>query len=310
MFQKKLNILRNIFGYNYSTGGELLFKCPRCNHHKNKLSINIEKNAYKCWVCEYSGNSIFSLVKRYGSYSQKKEWEAYEDKIEILDFDRIFFQTEEEEEVEILSLPKDFKTLTGKDKTSSSIKYINYLKSRNILEKDILKWKIGYSSEGEYANRVIIPSFDTLGNLNYFIARDVGDDWLKYKNPPISKDVIFNDLFVDWNSDVVLVEGVFDAINAENSVPILGSTLSEKSKLFQKIVKKSPNIYIALDSDAEKKSINIIKNLLQYGIRVYKVDISPYPDVSEMPKEVFEERREKATFVDSGDYLLYRTLNM
>ena len=176
---------------------------------------------------------------------------------------------------------------------------------------DILKWKIGYCNEGEYSNRVVIPSFDIDGHINYYVARTVTNDWPTYKNPSTSKDIIFNDLFVDWDSrEVVVVEGVFDAIKAGNAIPLLGSTLKEGSELFQKIVLLGCKVYVALDADADKKALKIIKKLLQYDVSVYKIDINPYSDVAEMTTEEFQERKEKASFVGDGDYLLYHALNL
>ena len=57
---------------------------------------------------------------------------------------------------------------------------------------------------------------------------------MKYLNPPVSKNVVFNELYVDWDEAVVIVEGVFDAITVgQNGIPILGSSLREESKLFK-----------------------------------------------------------------------------
>ena len=124
-------------------------------------------------------------------------------------------------------------------------------------------------------------------------------------NPPADKDIIYNDLYISWDNDLVLVEGIFDAIVAgPNSVPILGSTLREGSRLFQKIIKNDTPIYIALDLDADKKSLQLIKDLLQYDIETYKIDIFPYKDVAEMPKEEFLKRKENATFMTESNYLV------
>ena len=45
-------------------------------------------------------------------------------------------------------------------------------------------------------------------------------------------------LYLDWDKDITIVEGVFDAIVAGNAIPLLGSTLRENSYIFQKIVDK------------------------------------------------------------------------
>ena len=157
---------------------------------------------------------------------------------------------------------------------------------------------------------MIIPSFDSDGYINYFVARSFTEDWYRYKNPPASKDIVFNELYVDWTKDIILTEGVFDAIRAGNAIPLLGSSLSERSKLFQKIVASGVDMYVALDTDAEKKALKLIRSLLEYDINVYKIDIHPFSDVGEMTKEEFEQRKEKADFVQEGDYLLYHALSL
>jgi hypothetical protein len=122
---------------------------------------------------------------------------------------------------------------------------------------------------------------------------------MKYKNPKVSKDIIFNELYVDFDEDLVLVEGVFDAIKAgENAVPILGSTLNEEGKLFQSIVQNDTAVYMALDPDAEKKACHIIQKMLQYDVEVYKVDISGFEDAGEMTRGQFLERKGQATWVN------------
>jgi DNA primase len=257
---EKLDLLQQSFGNYYCTGEEYLFHCPKCNHYKNKLSINLTRDVFKCWICEYSGNSISSLFKR-------------------------------------------FVSLTGQTTEPYMRHAISYLKSRGICKKSILRWKIGCFSGGSYNQRVCIPSFSAEGDLNYFVTRTYGDSFFKYKNPNASKDIIFNDLYVDWNKPIVLVEGVFDAMKCDNSIPILGSTLKENSKLFQKIVKKNSIVYLAFDKDAKKKELNLAKKLLEYGITVYKIDIDPFNDVGEMTPEQFLEHKKEASIVSMTDYL-------
>lgn len=311
MGKTKLNILESTLGRHYRVGEERLFKCPSCDHYKNKLSVNVEKNAFKCWVCDYSGTNIYSLIKKYGTYESKNEWRALNGSVDITEFDSIFQEDSIEEPlVQRIELPKEFITLTSNNLPTSSAPAISYLKSRGIGRREILKWRMGYCTAGEYRNRVIIPSFDNDGYVNYFIARTYTDEWPQYKNPPASKDIVFNDIFMDWESDVVIVEGVFDAVKASNAIPILGSTLNEKNKLFQRLVSRNPKIFLALDDDAEKKALRIIKNLLEYDMDIYKVNISPYSDVGEMSEKEFAERKENASFVGNGDYLLYHTLGL
>lgn len=306
---KKLRILEDILGRHYKVSDEHLFHCPKCNHHKNKLSVNIEKDKFKCWICEYSGHTIYRLVRRLGNFKQQQQWEEFTGKVDLSSFDQQVYDAlngtkEEFDAVQHIPLPDEFVSLTGKNLSRSAAPALKFLINRGFTTEDVLKWKVGYCSTGKYANRVVFPSFDTRGRVNYFVARTYRDSsWKKYTNPPAGKDIVFNELYVDWNSDLSLVEGVLDAVVAGNAIPILGSSMNENSKLFKEIVRHDTPIYVALDADAEKKAMKLIKKLLTFGVELYKVDITPYSDVGEMSKEEYVERKSAAILMDSSSYL-------
>ena len=300
---EKLKILKNAFGRYWSNGTENLFHCPKCKHHKRKLSINVEKGVFKCWICDYSGTKVSQLIRRYAP-SYYADYRQLEGEIDIAKYDTIF-SDHIPEPPQVIDLPENFQTLTGK-KTELKRKALKYLYDRGFTDRDILTWKIGFCNYGEYQNRIIIPSFDNDGNLNFFVGRTYTNDWMKYKNPQVSKDVIFNDLNIDWKDDIVIVEGVFDAMKCKNSIPLLGSTLRESSKLFQKICQKKPNVYLALDEDAKTKEFEIAKKLKEYGIRVMSINTGGYSDIGEMPHEVAEQRKQNADIVSDLDYLHYK----
>ena len=86
MFDQKLKILTSILGSYYKSSDELLFHCPRCEHHKRKLSLNIDKNVFKCWVCDYKGKDIYRIVKRFGDYVQKQDWKAFTNTVDVENF--------------------------------------------------------------------------------------------------------------------------------------------------------------------------------------------------------------------------------
>jgi DNA primase len=303
---EKLKILEDILGNYNRIGTEYLFKCPFCKHHKNKLSVNIEKNAGKCWICDWATPNLARIVKRLGNYQQQRLWSEFHGIIEISDYEKIF-QTEEEKEIvveETIKLPAEYESLCNKDLRIQSLAARRYLKERGLTKDDILYWKVGYCPDGEYKGRVIFPSFNEKGKVNYFVARNYVDDFRKYMNPDASKDIVFNELYIDWSSDVIMVEGIFDAVKAENAIPILGSTLREDSKLFAKIIEKDPALYIALDPDAEKKAAKIINSLLSYDIELYKIPIPSNKDVGDMTKEEFQEYKSQARLIKNSDYVL------
>lgn len=309
MNNNKIKILKEVLGESNSVGSELLFFCPKCKHHKKKLSVNIEKDAFKCWICDWHGKSIRRIILRFGNYLQQKNWNELSGIVEITDYEKIFLLEKEIICEETITLPEEFLTLCNKDTSLTSLSARRYLKERGIGKENIAYWKIGYAVSGEYENRIIIPSFNLDGNINYFVARRYdGKTWQKYKNPKITKDIIFNELMIDWNSDVTIVEGVFDAIKAENAIPILGSTLRENSKLFQNIIKNDPAIYIALDPDAEKKAEHLIYSLLSYDIEIYKIDIPFGKDVGDLSHEEFLDLKKKAKLIKNKDYILIKKI--
>jgi DNA primase len=310
MDSEKIQILEEILGDFYRSGEELLFSCPFCKHYKKKLSVNISKNSYKCWVCDTSSRNIFYLVKRFGNYNHRKVWSSFHENVDITEFDNLFKPEEINDTPQRIKLPNEYVCLANKSLSRTAKIALNYLKNRGLSSYDILKWKIGYCDDGEYRNRIVIPSFDLDGYCNYFIARAYTEDWLKYKNPPVSKDVVFNELLINWSEPIVLVEGAFDAINADNSIPLLGSTLSSYSRLFRAVLTHSKRIYIALDQDAEKKALNIVSVLNSYGIEVYKIDTSDYEDVGSMTKEEFETRKASAILFDESTLLLQKILQI
>ena len=90
--RKKLKILADILGSFYRSGSEYLFSCPSCDHHKRKLSVNIDKNAFKCWICDWSGLSLYRIVRKYGTFPQKNEWKSFEDIVDVSDFSKDLFR--------------------------------------------------------------------------------------------------------------------------------------------------------------------------------------------------------------------------
>lgn len=306
---KKLDILKEILGSYATVGDEKLFHCIKCNHHKKKLSVNIEKNMFKCWICGWSSKSIQRLVRRYGNYIQQKSWNELSGTVEITEYEKIFLVEDEAVEADdLVTLPVEFQSLCNKDVSLTSLPARRYLRERGITKEDILYWKMGYAVSGEYAGRVIIPSFNLEGKVDYFVARTYEGDWKRYKNPDAPRDIIYNELFVDWHSDVVIVEGVFDAIKAKNAIPILGSSLRENSKLFKELIKHDSAIYVALDHDAEKKAEKLVNSLISYGAEVYKIDMPSDKDVGDMTHEEFLSIKQKAELIIDSDYSLLRKI--
>jgi len=294
---KKIKVVANILGSYYNSKDELLFHCPFCKHHKKKLSINLDKSVFKCWVCDTKG-SISYIIRRFGSSQNKHQWALLNQELDMSSID-LMFEEQKEESAQTIKLPKEYVCLAKKNLPHSANEALFYLASRGIFSKDIIYYKIGYCATGEYRNRIIIPSFNDDGNCNYFIARSYGRDWLKYKNPPASKNIIFNSLLIDWETPVTLVEGPFDALKMNNSIPLLGSTLRENTKLFQKLALMQPKIYIGLDRDAVSKSLKVISSMVEYGLEVYRLNTSEIEDIGSISRFEAEQLKETSLIMNT-----------
>jgi len=152
---------------------------------------------------------------------------------------------------------------------------IRYLKKdRKITDIDILRYRVGFCREGKYKDTIIIPSYDSLGQLNFYVGRSYfSDSYKKHIKPDISNDIIGFELFINWEFPINIVEGVFDAIALRrNTIPLFGKVLTEK--LFNKILETRPPIVnVCLDEDAIKDSIVMVDRFLSEGIDVKLIEL-------------------------------------
>jgi DNA primase len=301
---KVTSILSNTLGSHLRLrGNELAFYCPFCNHHKQKLQVNTETQKWHCWTCNSGGKKITSLLRKL---------DVSRDTISVVRNiygDSNYNPQQEDSETKIyISLPKEFIPL-NEPKKGFNPEYkqaINYLTQRGITQKEIIKYNIGYCEEGLYARRVIIPSYSSDGLLNYFVSRSYySDEKMKYKNPPISKNIICFESQVNWKEPIILCEGVFDAITIKrNAIPLLGKFPSKQlvEKIFMSGVN---NIVISLDNDAMSEALKAAEYFRKNGINVKMMYLKD-KDASEMGYAKFYEELNKTTEFNSEELLLMK----
>ena len=263
-----ISLLSQILGdYKEFGKGEVYFTCPFCHNHKKKFAVNINKNAFHCWHCGAKGRSLITLFKKLDvSPSQMRELRS------LLSEEQIKNYVEEDVNT-TLHLPPGFKPLWIPNKSIHYINAIKYLKNRGITGYDIIRYQMGYTMDGPYATRIIIPSYDSNNKLNYFLARSFYESGLKYKNPPVSKNVIVFENQINWKMPLVLCEGVFDAIAIRrNAVPLLGKFVPRK--LLKMMIKNQvKEVYVALDDDALVDAREIERALSNNGMNVKLVNL-------------------------------------
>jgi len=265
----------------YSTlrGNELAFYCPFCHHHKQKLQVNTETQKWHCWTCNSGGKKLTSLLRKLDV--DKKTISIIR---EIYGDSNYNPQNDDSDAKVFINLPKEFISLAEQPKGfNPEYKHaIHYLTQRGIGIKEIVKYGIGYCKDGMYARRIIVPSYNSDGSLNYFISRSYyADEKMKYKNPPISKNIICLDSQINWNEPVILCEGVFDAITIRrNAIPLLGKFPSKTlvEKIFMNGV---TDIVISLDNDAINEALKVSDYFRKQGINV-KLMMLKDKDAAEM----------------------------
>jgi DNA primase len=265
-----VDILEGVFGehrkHNDDTG-QISFDCPACSEEKGltngdgkgNLEINYNRNLYKCWSCYETNNMhgpIMKLLKKYGNPRIIHDYLLVKP-----DADTAIGK---EHCQIVVELPEGYKKLsecTEKDYKSNQAK--QYLYDRGITDEIIKYYDIGYTYIGKYFNRIIIPSYDTEGNLTYFIARWFAKEYnkLKYLNPLVEKlEVIFNEGKLNLDATIYLVEGATDHIVTPNSIPLLGKYISET--LLELLYDHASGlIVIVLDDDAWEDAKNLYRKL-------------------------------------------------
>lgn len=148
----------------------------------------------------------------------------------------------------------------------------------NIGDSNLIKGCIGICAEGDHSGRIVLPSFDSFGRLNFFVTRSF-EDFGAYKYLNCSRQprsIIFNEIFIDWSKPIVLTESVkthFKMIDYVNFVPLLGTSLNKRSKLLDEmILNGATDVTLMFDKDAASKQLECARTLLGYGFNVSIVD--------------------------------------
>lgn len=276
----------------YESKGQISFDCPVCTEEKGldsgdgkgNLEINYGRHVYKCWACSETHGTHGPLGKLFDQYATKGQKKVYN-----------LIKPEELKQEDVrrpkLRLPEGFTTF--KDSNPRFIPHIEayrYLTSRGVTDEMIEKYNIGYTVNGDFAYRIIIPSYNLDGQLNYFVARSWVPKKMKYKNPSVPKDeIIFNEGRIDWDKDIFLCEGAFDSFFLDNSIVMLGKKMSKL--LFETLyAKANKNIIICCDGDAFEDGIRVYAEL--NGGRLYnKIKIVKLPldkDVCDLRGQIDE----------------------
>jgi len=296
-----LNLINKVLEPGKPTAREnYSYHCPFCSHPKRKLEINLNEDniehyqRWHCWTCNKRGKKIYSLFKEIGVESSiLSEVGKYTEKNYLRENPQ--YKTKSC----IPQLPDAFTSLLNVPKSHIlARRATSYIKSRKLSNNDICKYNIGFCSEGPYKDCIIIPSYNESGSLNFFVTKNINSKY--YQNPELDKNIIFFENQINWNLPVIICEGPFDAIAIKrNAIPLLGKSMSKA--LMEKLVSSSiEKIYIVLDNDALKKSVEYIEYFMNANKKVYWVNL-PEKDPGKLGFDKFQElvfNTQKITFRD------------
>ena len=290
-----VELLSDVLGsphQHYESKGQISFDCPVCaaekglenGDGKGNLEINYSRHVYKCWACGETLGTHGPLGKLFDKFGTKKQKKVYE----LIKPEEL---KQEEKKKVWLRLPEGYTTFEDSNpRFIPHIEAYKYLVSRGITDEIIKKYKIGYTVKGDFAYRIIVPSFNSEGQLNYYVARAWTPKKMKYKNPSVPKDeIIFNEGLIDWDKDIYLVEGAFDSFFLDNPLVMLGKKMSRL--IFENLyLRANANIIVCCDGDAWDDGVKIYNEL--NGGRLYnKIKIVKLPkdkDICDLKGQIEE----------------------
>ncbi len=201
-----VSLLDNILGEHEKESGDWYsYNCPKCAEnegidcdHKGNLEVNVYEGWCHCWKCNYASD-ILRLIK---PYATKEQYDEYVYNLKLIRDSSLYelngtnSNTIIERMVDV-TLPDGYSEIT-KETTNDAVEY---LFKRGIGFDIIKRFNIGFTKNSSEAfNRIIIPSYNRFGSLNYWVGRDyTGKSKLKYKNPKVEKrGFVFNEWLINW----------------------------------------------------------------------------------------------------------------
>lgn len=239
--------------------------CDSARQGKVKLFVNPDQNRFHCWVCGFGNRSSLAQLMVRNSAEQRE----YLDSIGLSAKSHV-----SEHKPLCTTLPAGFIPFGLGDKRDEA-PYLSYLKGRGLSERTVVLYRMGYTVAGPLTGRVIVPSFDAFGMVNFWSARTIHPDVRPgYVLPEASKDIISNEHTVDWEQPVYLVEGIFDEIAIGSQAIALYGKFLQSALALRFVERRPPMIYVCLDSDARRAALELVERLIGYDVQCSLLDLA------------------------------------
>lgn len=295
-------LVRHLGSPTSAGGGELRFNSPFQEQFRNPnrpdskkhLYVNVRKGQFFDFKTNLCG-SVSYLFRLLGEdYKEERVVPSpYEEMLERVSSPRHTVPSKE-----VADLPEWYSPVVNGSKV------YNYLLGRGITEDDVLFYKIGEGT-GQYRDWVVIPSFGSSGTCEYWVARSTG--WKSYLNPKAERKfhVGFLHQASQGRDHVVLCEGVFSAIVAgRDAVAAYGKYVTNHQ--LSAIQRSGVNsVYIALDGDARRESLDVASRCWGMGLSSRVVFLPDDQDPADLGRDTFRYMVERCS-VEVDPYSILR----
>lgn len=297
--------------YQQTNGDEIACSCPFCGEHRKKLYIS-PQGRFICFVCDTRGNSVISFIMQYGHLTAKEAHEVLADQeIEIEnpaltkydENDSLFFKlsnlhTEQQAiKKHCPPYPQGMKFLKDNLNNPETYPYLWYLKNRGLNLAEIIGYNIGYVINGyiqakdkqlELKHSVVFTTYDQSHQPVYWNTRSIdyhpyikSINALSNTNEYSKSDIIFNMDQIASDTNMVICEGVFNAITCTQGdyvgVATFGKAITNDQ--INLMIKLNPAKYILfLDNDAFDESHQLYKRLSALTNKPILIVNNPYGD--------------------------------
>lgn len=327
-----LSYLGSLDDYSES-GQEVATRCPFCGEHRHKLYISPD-GKYICFKCGTHGGSLISLIMhtehttRDNAYRLLKEHGVSSSSVSIVtqsdnfslftELSTLMYKKQETKSLSVPGFPKGLKLLEDNLNNPESYPFLWYLKHRGLSLEDIINNHIGYIVNGsverdnkpplEINNSIVFITYNMNSQPIYWSTRSIeihpyvkSLNGMSRANEYSKKNVIWNMNHVTNDCDMVICEGVFNAITCTQGnyvgVATFGKNITnDQIKLMKSL--NSKRYYLFLDNDAVQQQLELYQRLVNMGVANDKIRLveNPYntQDANDLGKEITKRLLDKA----------------
>lgn len=244
---------------------EIEFKeCPYCGNTRWNFTVNPSKGVWHCWACD-RGGSLKDLPLWYFLGNTKS-----------LD-----------------DLTDAYETADLSEKEGTLYYWLHFIPFEKEHDYLFTRWHLTYQDANRFGlylkkdtSTIILPLLQQDQSTNTYYERLQSGRW--FFHGKTKADFFYLKLADLSSSTVALTEGIMDAVKlyslGVNVLPLCGLNLYYR--WFKILTNFFDTILLVLDNDEPgQRATKQLINKLYRKFNLYIVDLSPYKDIGEMPKE-------------------------